>query len=75
MRDDGERLRALARRRGCSSRTAASSSTSSSLPADDIEETNARWLEREPGIWERADWDEEERTLTLASAARAARRR
>jgi SAM-dependent methyltransferase len=33
--------------------------------ADDIEETDARWLEREPGIWERADWDEDERRLTL----------
>jgi SAM-dependent methyltransferase len=32
---------------------------------EDIEETNARWLEREPGIWERADWDEQARTLTL----------
>ncbi|HZO63015.1 MAG TPA: class I SAM-dependent methyltransferase, partial [Gaiellaceae bacterium] len=34
--------------------------------AEDIEETDARWLEREPGIWERADWDERERRLTLA---------
>ncbi len=34
--------------------------------ADDIAETHARWLEREPGIWERADWDEENRILTLA---------
>jgi SAM-dependent methyltransferase len=33
---------------------------------DDIDETNARWLEREPGIWERADWDERERRLTLS---------
>jgi SAM-dependent methyltransferase len=33
---------------------------------DDIEETNGRWLEREPGIWERADWDESSRTLTLS---------
>jgi SAM-dependent methyltransferase len=33
--------------------------------ADDIEETNARWLEREPGIWERADWDQRARRLTL----------
>jgi SAM-dependent methyltransferase len=32
---------------------------------EDIEDTNGRWLEREPGIWERADWDEEARTLTL----------
>ncbi|MFN2470260.1 MAG: class I SAM-dependent methyltransferase [Gaiellaceae bacterium] len=33
--------------------------------ADDIEETHGRWLEREPGIWERADWDEVSRTFTL----------
>ena len=32
----------------------------------DIAETHARWLEREPGIWERADWDERERRLTLS---------
>jgi SAM-dependent methyltransferase len=32
---------------------------------EDIEETDARWLEREPGIWERADWDESARRLTL----------
>jgi hypothetical protein len=32
---------------------------------DDITETHGRWLEREPGIWERADWDEETRTLIL----------
>src|SRR5918911_1253760 len=33
---------------------------------DDIAETNGRWLEREPGIWERADWDLERRTLALS---------
>jgi len=33
--------------------------------AEDIAETNGRWLEREPGIWERADWDERKRRLTL----------
>ena len=33
---------------------------------EDIEETDGRWLEREPGIFERADWDEPERTLTLS---------
>jgi SAM-dependent methyltransferase len=32
----------------------------------DIDETNGRWLEREPGIFERADWDEESRTLSLS---------
>jgi len=33
--------------------------------ADDIAQTHERWLEREPGIYERARWDEVERTLTL----------
>jgi SAM-dependent methyltransferase len=33
---------------------------------EDIEETHDRWLEREPGIWERAVWDEAARTLTLS---------
>ena len=33
---------------------------------EDIEETNGRWLEREPEIFERADWDEAARTLTLS---------
>ena len=34
--------------------------------ADDIEETHGRWLEREPEIFEHADWDAERRTLTLS---------
>ncbi|MFL5932281.1 MAG: class I SAM-dependent methyltransferase [Gaiellaceae bacterium] len=34
--------------------------------ADDIAETHGRWLEREPGIFERADWDARARTLTLS---------
>ena len=33
---------------------------------EDIEETHDRWLEREPGIFERAVWDEESRTLSLS---------
>jgi len=32
---------------------------------DDITETHGRWLEREPGIWERTDWNERTRTLIL----------
>jgi SAM-dependent methyltransferase len=32
---------------------------------EDIEETDGKWLEREPGIWERADWHEDSRTLIL----------
>jgi SAM-dependent methyltransferase len=34
--------------------------------ADDIEATHGRWLEREPGIFERADWDGVAQTLTLS---------
>jgi SAM-dependent methyltransferase len=33
--------------------------------AKDIADTHERWLEREPGIFERASWNEPERTLTL----------
>ena len=33
---------------------------------EDIEETDGRWIEREPGIFERADWDEAARTLLLS---------
>jgi SAM-dependent methyltransferase len=33
---------------------------------EDIEETHGRWIEREPGIFERADWDREAQTLTLS---------
>ena len=32
---------------------------------DDIAQTQDRWLEREPGIFELANWDEVARTLTL----------
>jgi SAM-dependent methyltransferase len=32
---------------------------------EDVEDTHRRWLEREPGIWERAVWDTQSRTLTL----------
>ena len=33
---------------------------------EDIEETHGRWLEREPGIFEHADWDTDRRVLTLS---------
>jgi SAM-dependent methyltransferase len=33
--------------------------------ADDIAETHGRWIEREPGIWERANWDAERSRLLL----------
>jgi SAM-dependent methyltransferase len=34
--------------------------------ADDIAETHGRWIEREPGIWEQARWDERACRLTLS---------
>lgn len=33
--------------------------------SDDIAETHGRWIEREPGIWERAEWDEGRGVLRL----------
>jgi len=39
---------------------------------EDIAETHGRWLEREPGIFERADWDEGSRTLSLSVRSDAA---
>jgi SAM-dependent methyltransferase len=33
---------------------------------EDVEETHGRWIEREPGIFERADWDLHLQTLTLS---------
>jgi SAM-dependent methyltransferase len=33
---------------------------------EDVEETDGKWIEREPGIYERADWDLVAQTLTLS---------
>jgi SAM-dependent methyltransferase len=33
---------------------------------EDVVDTHGRWLEREPGIWERAEWNIAERTLDLS---------
>jgi ubiquinone/menaquinone biosynthesis C-methylase UbiE len=66
LRDDGARLEALRAARGmlaCGGRLVFDVFTPS---REDIEETHGRWLEREPGIFERADWDLGERTLTLS---------
>jgi len=38
---------------------------------DDIAETHDRWLEREPGIFERARWDTRKRMLTLSVRGKA----
>jgi SAM-dependent methyltransferase len=34
--------------------------------SEDVEDTDGRWIEREQGIFERADWDQDTRTLTLS---------
>ncbi len=63
--DDGERLRGLESARDLllpGGRLVFDVFTPS---AADITETHGRWIEREPGIYERADWDEQNRTLTL----------
>jgi SAM-dependent methyltransferase len=33
---------------------------------EDMEETQGRWIQREPGIWEHADWNAAARTLDLS---------
>ncbi len=64
--DDEERLRALAAARELLVPGGRLVFDVFAPSREDIEETHGRWLEREPGIWERADWDEAARTLTLS---------
>jgi SAM-dependent methyltransferase len=64
--DDQERLRALAAARELLVPGGRLVFDVFAPGADDIEETHGRWLEREPGIFERADWDTAARTLTLS---------
>lgn len=66
LRDDGERLEALAAARELlrpGGRLVFDVFTPS---REDIEATHGRWIEREPGIDERADWDLNAQTLTLS---------
>jgi SAM-dependent methyltransferase len=66
LRDDDERLEALRAARELlrpGGRLVFDVFTPS---REDIEETHGRWIEREPGIEERADWDLEAQTLTLS---------
>jgi predicted RNA methylase len=64
--DDSARLRALRAARELLLRDGTLIFDVFAPRRDDIEETHGRWIEREPGIFERADWDEEARTLTLS---------
>ena len=66
LADDAERLRALAAARALLLPGGRLAFDVFEPGADDVEETHARWLEREPGIFERADWDTNRRTLTLS---------
>jgi SAM-dependent methyltransferase len=64
--DDEERLRALGAARSLLVPGGRLVFDVFAPAADDVEETHGRWLEREPGIFERADWDTDQRTLTLS---------
>jgi len=64
--DDGERVEALTAARAALSANGRLVFDVFEPKPDDIAETHGRWLEREPGIYERAHWDEAGRTLTLS---------
>ena len=66
LHDDGERLEALAAARELLVPGGRLAFDVFEPSAEDVEATHGRWLEREPGIFERADWDLGERTLTLS---------
>jgi SAM-dependent methyltransferase len=66
METEDEKLRALRAARGLLEPDGRFVFDVFSPSRADIEETHGRWLEREPGIFERADWDEGSRTLTLS---------
>src|SRR3954465_2520062 len=64
MHTDEDRLSVLAAPHELPVRAAHSVSAVFSPDAADIAQTSDRWLEREPGIFERAVWDESSRALT-----------
>jgi SAM-dependent methyltransferase len=66
LHDDAERLQALRAARDLLEPGGRLAFDVFEPGRDDIEDTHGRWLEREPGIFERADWDEQERRLTLS---------
>src|SRR3990172_3123164 len=66
METEDEKLRALRAARGLLEADGHFVFDVFSPSREDIEETDGRWLEREPGIFERADWDEGARTLSLS---------
>jgi SAM-dependent methyltransferase len=66
LADDGERVEALTAARAALRAGGRLVFDVFAPKPDDIAETHGRWLEREPGIHELADWDEGARTLTLS---------
>ena len=66
LEDDGERLDALLAAREILEPGGRLVFDVFAPSDDDVAETHGRWLEREPGIFERADWDVTARTLTLS---------
>ncbi|HEY2209933.1 MAG TPA: class I SAM-dependent methyltransferase [Gaiellaceae bacterium] len=66
LRDDGERLEALGSARELLQPGGRLVFDVFTPSREDIEATHGRWIEREPGIDERADWDLAAQTLTLS---------
>jgi ubiquinone/menaquinone biosynthesis C-methylase UbiE len=66
LADDGERVEALTAARNALLPNGLLVFDVFAPKPDDIAETHGRWLEREPGIYEHADWDADARTLTLS---------
>jgi SAM-dependent methyltransferase len=66
LHDDGERLRALEAARDLLVPGGRLAFDVFEPSREDVESTHGRWIEREPGIFERADWDLVARTLTLS---------
>jgi SAM-dependent methyltransferase len=66
LRDDTERLEALGAARALLQPGGKLVFDVFTPSRDDIEETHGRWIPREPGIDERADWDLREQSLTLS---------
>ena len=66
METEGEKLRALRAARSLLEPGGSFVFDVFAPSREDIEETDGLWLEREPGILERADWDEASRTLSLS---------
>jgi SAM-dependent methyltransferase len=66
LTDDGERVEALTAVRNALLPDGRLVFDVFAPKPDDIAETHGRWLEREPGIYEHADWDADARTLILS---------